>query len=66
MASIAVIPFEKAQGGMMAIYNDLNARRGKLAAVHTIQNLRTESIVKPMVLAHGVCFEADAGIGYAS
>lgn len=45
-----------ATGRLRAIYDDLIAKRGKLADVHTIQSLRPESIVKHMDLYLEIMF----------
>ena len=50
MAKIKVIQPEAAEGRLKEIYDDLIAKRGKLAEVHKIQSLRPESIVKHMDL----------------
>ena len=50
MTRIKVIKYEEATGRLKEIYDDLVAKRGKLAEVHTIQSLRPESIVKHMEL----------------
>lgn len=50
MANIKVIKYEEASGQLKTIYDDLIKSRGQLAAVHMIQSLRPESIVKHMDL----------------
>lgn len=56
MARIKVIDYSEATGRLKEIYDDLIARRGKLASVHTIQSLRPESIVKHMELYLEIMF----------
>lgn len=50
MARIKVIEFEEAEDRLLDIYSQLITKRGKLAAVHKIQSLRPESIIKHMDL----------------
>ncbi len=50
MPNIKVISLEEANGRLKEIYLDLIERRGKLAAVHTIQSLNPESIIAHMEL----------------
>jgi uncharacterized peroxidase-related enzyme len=50
MSNIKVISLEEADGRLKEIYVDLIERRGKLAAVHTIQSLNPESIIAHMEL----------------
>lgn len=45
MARINVIQYEEVSRRLKDIYDDLIAKRGKLAEVHSIQSLRPESIV---------------------
>lgn len=56
MAKIKVIEHEEATGRLKEIYDDLVYKRGKLAAVHKIQSLRPESIVKHMDLYLEIMF----------
>lgn len=56
MSNIKVIPYEQATGRLKEIYDDLIARRGKLAEVHTIQSLHPESIVKHIDLYLEIMF----------
>lgn len=48
MPHIKVIEHSEAEGDLKVIYDDLVAKRGKLAEVHKIQSLNPESIVKHM------------------
>lgn len=56
MANIKVIPFEEAKGKLKDIYDDLIEKRGKLAAVHTIQSLNPDSIIAHMELYMTIMF----------
>ncbi|NOQ74730.1 MAG: peroxidase-related enzyme [Crocinitomix sp.] len=56
MANIEVIDYEGSTGRLHEIYDDLIAKRGKLAGVHTIQSLRPESIVKHIELYMEIMF----------
>ncbi|RUT79404.1 peroxidase-related enzyme [Ancylomarina longa] len=56
MSRIKVIPYPEANGRLKEIYDELIAKRGKLADVHMIQSLRPESIVKHMELYLEIMF----------
>ena len=56
MARIKVIGPDDATGRLKEIYDDITARRGKLAEVHKIQSLRPESIVSHMDLYLEIMF----------
>ncbi len=56
MPNIKVIPYEKATGKLQDIYDDLIKKRGKLAAVHTIQSLNPDSIIAHMDLYMTIMF----------
>ena len=56
MARIKVIEYESASGRLKDIYDDLIAKRGRLAQVHTIQSLRPDSIVRHMDLYLEIMF----------
>ena len=56
MPRIKVIPHSQATGRLKEIYDELIAKRGKLADVHTIQSLRPESIVKHIDLYMEIMF----------
>ena len=56
MARIKIIEHDEATGRLLDIYNDLIAKRGKIAEVHKIQSLRPESIVKHMDLYLEIMF----------
>ena len=56
MAIIKTIAYDQASGRLKDIYDDLISKRGKLAAVHKIQSLRPESIVKHMDLYLEIMF----------
>jgi uncharacterized peroxidase-related enzyme len=56
MANIKVIPYEEATGKLKDIYDDLIVKRGKLAAVHTIQSLNPDSIIAHMELYMTIMF----------
>ncbi len=58
MPYIEVIPYRDAEGRLKEIYDDLMKKRGKLAAVHTIQSLNPESIVNHMDLYLTLMFGA--------
>lgn len=56
MPNIKVIPFEEATGKLRDIYDDLIEKRGKLAAVHTIQSLNPDSIIAHIELYMTIMF----------
>jgi uncharacterized peroxidase-related enzyme len=56
MPRIKVISHRESTGRLKEIYDDLVAKRGKLADVHTIQSLRPESIVKHIDLYMEIMF----------
>jgi len=56
MARINVIEYQKAEGTLKEIYDDLIQKRGKLADIHKIQSLRPESIVRHMELYLDIMF----------
>ncbi len=56
MAHIDVIDYDRSNGRLREIYDDLIAKRGKLAEVHMIQSLRPESIVKHIDLYLEIMF----------
>lgn len=56
MANIRVISYEEATGRLKDIYEHLVEKRGKLAAVHTIQSLNPDSIIAHMELYMTVMF----------
>lgn len=56
MPNIKVIPFEEASGKLRDIYDDLIEKRGKLAAVHTIQSLNPDSIIAHMEMYMTIMF----------
>ena len=56
MPNIKVIPFEEATGKLKDIYDDLIKKRGKLAAVHTIQSLNPDSIIAHIELYMTIMF----------
>ncbi|MFO7874916.1 MAG: peroxidase-related enzyme [Bacteroidales bacterium] len=56
MTRIAVVDYPEADGRLKEIYDGILDQRGKLAAVHTIQSLRPESIKQHMDLYMGVMF----------
>jgi len=56
MANIKVIPYEEATGKLKDIYEDLIEKRGKLAAMHTIQSLNPDTIVAHMELYMTIMF----------
>ena len=56
MPLIEVIDYEKAEGRLLEIYNDLITKRGGLAEVHKIQSLNPETIVAHMELYMRVMF----------
>ncbi len=56
MAYIKVIQHDEAAGRLKEIYDDLVAKRGKLAEVHKIQGLNPESIVNHMDLYMTIMF----------
>jgi len=56
MARIKVIDENEAEGLLKEIYDDLLARRGKLAEVHKLQSLRPKSIIRHMELYLEIMF----------
>lgn len=56
MANIKIIPYDEANGKLRDIYDDLIAKRGRLAAVHTIQSLNPDSIIAHMDLYMTIMF----------
>ena len=56
MSRIKVIDYESSTGRLKEIYDELIAKRGKLALVHTIQSLRPISILKHMDLYLEIMF----------
>lgn len=56
MPNIKVIPFEEATGKLRDIYDDLVEKRGKLAAVHSIQSLNPDSIIAHIELYMTIMF----------
>jgi len=56
MSRIKFIPHQEAEGRLLEIYDQVIAKRGKLANVHTIQSLRPESIVKHIDLYLEIIF----------
>lgn len=56
MPYINTIQYEEATGRLKEIYDDLLAKRGKLAEVHKIQSLNPESIMAHMNLYMAVMF----------
>lgn len=56
MANIQVISYEQATGKLKDIYEDLMAKRGKLAEVHKIQSLHPDSIIAHMELYMTIMF----------
>ena len=56
MALIKTIEHEEAEGELKEIYDDLVAKRGKLAEVHKIQSLNPETIVGHMDLYMAVMY----------
>lgn len=56
MAYIEVIGYEKSDGLLKGIYDDIIKKRGKLADVHTIQSLHPETIVRHMDLYMEIMF----------
>ena len=57
MAHIQVIDYEESQGRLREIYDELIKSRGKLAEVHKIQSLNTETIVHHMELYLAIMFK---------
>lgn len=57
MANITVISYEEATGKLKDIYDDLIAKRGKLAEIHKIQSLHPDSIIAHMELYMTIMFE---------
>lgn len=56
MAYIDVIDYDRAEGELKEIYDDLIQSRGKLADVHMIQSLNPKSIVNHMDLYMTIMF----------
>ncbi len=56
MTRIQTIGYGEAEGRLKEIYDGLIGQRGKLAAVHTIQSLRPESIRHHMDMYMGIMF----------
>jgi len=56
MANIEIIALEKAEGRLKEIYQDLIAKRGKLADIHMVQSLHPESIMAHMDLYMTIMF----------
>jgi len=56
MANIQVISYEQSTGKLKDIYEDLIAKRGKLAEVHKIQSLHPDSIIAHMELYMTIMF----------
>lgn len=56
MPNIKVIPYEEATGQLIDVYEGLIEKRGKLAAVHTIQSLNPDSIIAHMELYMTIMF----------
>ena len=56
MPHIKVIEHNEAEGELKVIYDDLVAKRGKLAEVHKIQSLNPDSIVKHMDLYMSIMY----------
>lgn len=56
MPHIKVIEHNEAEGELKNIYDELVAKRGKLAEIHMIQSLNPESIVKHMDLYMTIMF----------
>jgi uncharacterized peroxidase-related enzyme len=56
MAFIDVIPYEQATGRLKEVYDQIIAKRKKLAAVHMVQSLNPESIMAHMELYLSVMF----------
>jgi len=56
MSYIKTIPFEEADGRLKEIYDDLIAKRGKLAEVHKVQSLNPETVVTHMELYMSIMF----------
>jgi len=56
MAFIEMIDYEQSEGRLREIYDELIAKRGKLAKVHQSQSLHPESIVKHMDLYLEIMF----------
>lgn len=56
MARIPVIEYNKASGRLLEIYDELIAKRGKLAGIHKIQSLRPESIIRHIDLYLEIMF----------
>jgi uncharacterized peroxidase-related enzyme len=56
MARVFIVEYKESTGRLREIYEDIIAKRGKLAEVHKIQSLRPESIIHHMDLYLGVMF----------
>lgn len=56
MSNIKVIQYEEATGRLKEIYEGLIEKRGKLAAVHTIQSLNPDSIIAHIELYMTIMF----------
>lgn len=56
MAHIEVIDYNRAEGLLKGIYDDIIKKRGKLADIHTIQSLHPETIVKHIDLYLEIMF----------
>lgn len=56
MAFIEIIDYEYAEGRLREIYDDIIAKRGKLAEVHKAQSLNPETIVQHMNLYIQIMF----------
>lgn len=57
MSFIETIPYQQAEGELKAIYDELIASRGKLAAVHQIQSLNPITIKQHMDLYMSIMFK---------
>lgn len=57
MSFIETIPYDQAQDELKAIYDELIATRGKLAAVHQIQSLNPVTIKQHMDLYMSIMFK---------
>lgn len=56
MANIQVVSYEQSSGKLKDIYDDLMAKRGRLAEVHKIQSLHPDSIIAHMELYMTIMF----------
>ena len=56
MAYIEVIGYDKAEGDLKEVYDDLVKKRGKLAEIHKIQSLNPQTIVDHMDLYMTIMF----------